>query len=330
MSTLAVGVGLFALLAALGALARRSRGTSPRVAAGAHLVSLLGWGLVPVVWLACLGASLGSYLDGVRTPGGACLLGFERFQWQLLGFVPAAALLGVLVWRTLPAAGAARRAEMRRAVRAAAVRRPTQAGEVWIVASPIPVAFAAGLVRPRAVISSGLLAPLEQAERQAVCEHEAAHVRFGHPRLLLVGAAVAAAYGRFAPVRRAWAGLCRELEAAADDEAAAVVGPEVVAAALVRVALMAGGADQSRSASFGDCAHLGYRLTRLQGSCPVQVAPSVLVGLTAACAGSAIALAACLLAGSPESLLGIGTCAGVIAVVALRPAWRWGRWSAGR
>ena len=219
---------------------------------------------------------------------------------------------------------------MRRAVRTGAVRRPTQAGEVWIVASPIPVAFAAGIVRPRAVISSGLLAPLVEAERRAVCEHEAAHVRLGHPRLLVVGATVAGAYGRFAPVRRAWAGLRRELEAAADDEAAAVVGSELVAAALVRVARMAGAAAQPASAAFGDADHLAYRLARLQGDFPVVAAPSVLVGLAAAVAGSAIALAGCLLAGAPASPLGVGICLGAIAVVALRPAWRRGRWSASR
>jgi Zn-dependent protease with chaperone function len=324
---LAAGAGLFALLIALGAVAGRSRGASPRVAAGAHLVSLLGWGLVPVLWLACLGASLGSYLAGVRTSDGGCLLGFDRLEWQLLGLLPAAAVLGVVAWRSLRAAGAVRRAEMCRAVRAAAVRRPTHSGEVWIVASPRPVAFAAGLFRPRAVISSGLLAPLEEAERRAVCEHEAAHVRLGHPRLLLVGAAVAAAYGRFGPVRRAWAGLRRELEAAADDEAAAVVGAEAVAAALVRVALMAGVTARAGAAAFGDAEHLCYRLARLQGSCPVEVAPSVLVGLAAVVAGSAIALSGCLLAGAPASLLGVGTCLGAIAVVALRPAWRWGHWS---
>jgi len=329
VSSLAFGAGLLALLGALSALVDRSRRASPRVAAGAYLVSLLGWGLVPVVWLACLGASLASYLAGVRTPGGTCLLGIDRSQWQLLGFVPAAALLGVVVWRVLLAARAARRVEMPRALRAAAVRRPTQAGEVWIVASSVPVAFAGGLFCPRAVITSGLLASLGQADRQAVCEHEAAHVRLGHPRLLVCGAAVVAAYGRFAPVRRAWEGLCRELEAAADDEAAASVGRGAVAHALVRVALMAGGGARTETASPDGTSHLGYRLSRLQSSRPVEVAPSVLVGLAAVAASSATALAGCLLAGSPGSLLGMGTCAGVIAIVALRPTWRWG-WPARR
>lgn len=328
MSTPAVGVGLFALLAVLGTLVGRTREASPRVVAGAHLVTLLGWGLVPVVWLACVGASFGSYLAGVSAPGGGCLLGLDHLEWQLLGFLPAAAVLCVLVSRSLRVARATRRAEMRRAVRTGAVRRPTQAGEVWIVASPIPVAFAAGIVRPRAVISSGLLAPLVEAERRAVCEHEAAHVRLGHPRLLVVGAAVAAAYGRFGPVRRAWAGLRRELESAADDEAAVVVGSEAVAAALMRVARMAGGAAQPGSAAFGDAEHLAYRLARLQDGCPAEVAPSVLVGLAAAVAGSAIALAGCLLAGAPASLFGVGACLGSIAVVSLRPVWRRGRWCA--
>lgn len=325
MTELAVGLGLFALLMALSALVGHAREASPRAAASAHLVNLLGWGLVPVVWLACLGVSLGSHVTTMSGPGGGCLLGLGHRQWQLVGLLPAAAVLGIVVWRSICAAGAARRAEMRRTRRAAAVRRPTQAGEVWIIASPIPVAFAAGIVRPRAVISSGLLAPLGELERRAVCVHEAAHVRLGHPRLLVVGAAVAAVYGRFAPVRLAWTGLRRELEAAADDEAAAVVGPEAVAGALVHVACMAGLSAHAGAAAFGDVEHLAYRLARLEGSCSVKVAPTVLVGVAAAVAGSAIAVAGCLLAGAAASLLGIGTCVSAIAAVALRPAWRWGQ-----
>lgn len=318
------GLGLLPVLVALSALAGLRVGVSPRVAAGAHLVSLVGWGLLTAVWLGCLGGSLGSWLAGIRTPGGGCLFGFDAIQWQLLGYVPSTLAFGALVWHALRLAGTARRAEMRGVALAGSVRRSTRAGEVWVVPSARAAAFAAGLWRSRAVVTSGLLASLEETERQAVCEHEAAHVRLGHPRLLLVGGAVAAVYGRFAPVRHAWEGLRRELEAAADDEAARVVGPEALLSALLQVALMVRVAPGGIQAGFGDPEHLRYRIARLERPCPVETWPTVLVGCSAAAAGSALALVGCLLAGASAPAFGVLACLGAIALVALRPAWAWG------
>lgn len=325
MTAAVAGIGLFVLLVALALLAGRRGGVSPRVAAGAYLVSLVGWGLLPAVWLACLGGSLSSWAAGVRAPGGGCLLGLDHGEWQLLGYLPAAVVLGVVVRRGLRLAAAARRTEMRGAALAASVRRLTSTGEVWVVPSSRPAAFAGGLWRSRAVVSSGLLGPLEEAERQAVCEHEAAHVGLGHPRLLVVGGAVAAAYGRFAPVRRAWDGLRRELEAAADDEAARVVGTEALLSALVKVALMVGVPTGGAAAAFGDAEHLRYRIARLEEPGRAQTWPTVLVGVAMGVAGSAMAVVGCLLAGAPASVLGVFACLGGVAAVGLRPMWTRGR-----
>ena len=324
MSAPLVGLGLLVALVGVSVVAGR-QGVSPRVAAGAYAVSLLGWGLIPVVWLACLGGSLGSALAGARTSDGGCPLGLDHLQWQLLGFVPAAVVLGVLVARWSRGAVAARRAEMRGGTLDSAVRRPTRNGEVWVIPSSKPVAFAAGLWRPRAVVSSGLLAPLGKHERRAVCEHEAAHVRLGHSRLLLLCGAVAASYGRLGPVRQAWGGLRRELEAAADDEAASVVGSEVLVSALMQVALMASVSPRATAASFGDPEHLRYRLARLGNGDTVATGPTVAAGLSAAVASSAMAAVACLLAGAPATLLGVAACLGPIAVFGLRPTWAWRR-----
>lgn len=323
MTPTVAGVGLFALLAVLPLPAGR-RGVSPRVAAGAHLVTLVGWGLLPVVWLACLGGSVGPWVGGIRVPGGGCLLGLDHGQWQLLGYLPAAVVLGVVVWHGLLLATAARRAEMRGAALGGSVRRLTSTGEVWVVPSSRPVAVAAGLWRSRAVVSSGLLAPLREAERQAVCEHEAAHVRLGHPRLLIVGGAVAALYGRFAPVRRAWDGLRRELEAAADDEAVRVVGSEALLSALVQVALMVRAPTGGPAAAFGDAGHLRYRIARLEEPGPIQTWPTVIVGLSIGVAASSMAVVGCLLAGASATVLGAGACFGGIALIGLRPMWGWG------
>ena len=326
MSAPLVGLGLFAVLVALALLAGRLGGVSPRVVAGANLVSLLGWALLPVVWLACLGSALGSWLGGIRTSGGGCLLGLDHGQWELLGYLPGALVLGLLVWHGVRHAAAARRAEMRGVALSGSLRRPTSAGEVWVVPSDHPAAFSSGLWRCRAVVTSGMLAPLEGAERRAVCEHEAAHVRLGHPRLLVVSGAIAAAYGRFRPVRRAWDGLRRELEAAADDEAARVVGAEALVSALVHVATIAvSGSTGALAAGFGGAEDLGWRIARLERPGSSEPWPTALVGSAAVATGAAMALVACMLAGAPASIAGVLVCLGVVALIGLRPTWTWGR-----
>ncbi|MDA8357620.1 MAG: M56 family metallopeptidase [Actinomycetota bacterium] len=325
MSAVAAGLGFFAVLAVLSLLAGRHGRISPRVAAGAHLVGLLGWALVPAVWLTCLGSALGSWLGGIHTSGGGCLLGLDRSQWQLLGEVPGAFVAGALVVQGLRQAAAARRAEMRGIVLSRSVRRPTSAGVVWVVPSVHPAAFSSGLWRCRAVVTSGMLAPLGSAERQAVCEHEAAHVRLGHPRLLTIGGAIAAAYGRFPPVRRAWEGLRRELEAAADDEAARVVGTESVLSALIQAAVLVSHKTPPMAPGFMGAEHLRWRISRLEHPGSAEPWPTAVVAMAAAASASAMALVACVLAGAPASLAGVFACLVVVAAIGLRPTWAWGR-----
>lgn len=323
MSAAAVGLGFFAVLVGLALLAGR-RGVSARVAACGHLVSLLGWALVPVVWLVCLGSALGSWLGGLRVSGGGCLLGLDHGQWQLIGYVPGTFLAGVLVLHGLRQAGAARRAEMRGVALSGSVRRRTSAGEVWVVPSDRPVAFASGLWRCRAVVSSGMLARLDSVERQAVCEHEAAHVRLGHPRLLMVCAAVVAVYGGLPPVRQAWDGFRRDLEAAADDEAARVVGTGPLVSALVRVALVVGRATSAVAPGFG-AEDLRWRIERLADPSTPTRWPTAFAGTAAVATASAMAVLACLLAGAEASVVGVLACLAVVALISLRPMWAFGR-----
>lgn len=325
MSAAAVGLGLFGVLVGLSALAGRRGGASPRVAAGAHLVSLLGWALLPAVWLACAGSELGSWVGGIRTSGGGCLLGLDHGLWQLLGYAPGAIVLGVLLWHGLRHVAAARRAEMRGLALERSVRRPTSAGEVWVVPSDRPAAFASGLWRCRAVVTSGLLASLERDERQAVCEHEAAHVRLGHPRLLTVCGAIAAAYGRFPPVRQAWEGLRGELEAAADDEAARVVGTEALLSALVRVVVLMGSNASGTVPRFMGVEHLRWRIARLQRPGSPAPWPTAIVGAAAAATASSMAIVTCVLTGAPVGVIGASACLVVVALFSLRPTWAWGR-----
>ncbi|MGC8472706.1 MAG: hypothetical protein ACP5PM_10515, partial [Acidimicrobiales bacterium] len=53
--------------------------------------------------------------------------------------------------------------------------------------------------------------------------------------------------------------------------------------------------------------------------------PTALVGTAAAATASAMALVACVLTGAPASTAGVSACLAVVALIALRPAWAWGR-----
>lgn len=188
-----LGLALFGVLVVgLPVLTADRDGVPPRVAAAAHLLSLLGWAVLPTVWLACSSSAAASQIFGGPGARERCLSGLSQVGLGLLRYLPAGAILGLLGWHVLRQAVLARRAELRRSGLERSVRRSTSRGEVWVVPSAGPLACAEGLWHCRAVVSSGLLARLETAEREAVCEHEAAHVRLGHPRLLLFGTAVAA------------------------------------------------------------------------------------------------------------------------------------------
>ncbi|MGC8466360.1 MAG: M56 family metallopeptidase [Acidimicrobiales bacterium] len=316
-----VGLGFFAVLVGLSVLVGRQVGTSPRVAAGAYVVSLLGWALLPAVWLACLGGSLGWWLGGMRTAGGGCLLALNRSQWQLVGYLPGAAAFGLLVSHVVRLAVLTRRVEIRGLALSSSIRRPTSAGAVWVVPSREPAAFAAGLWHPRAIVTSGLLAAVERGERQAICEHEAAHVRLGHPRLLVICGAVAAMYGRFPPVQRAWEGLRRELEAAADDEAARVVGTKVLVLALIRVAVLLGCDTPDLAAGFMGLESLLWRIARLENHGRSTPRSTAVVGVTAIAVISSMSIIVCVLGGIAAGAVGVSVCLLGLILVATRPLW---------
>ncbi len=326
MNAVIIGLSFLVVLISLPALVRRNSDISPRVAAGAYLVDLLGWALLPAIWVTCLGSALGSWLGGVRTASGGCLLGLNHGQWQLLGYGPGALVFGALLWQGLRHAVSARRSELHRAARVSSVRRSTAAGEVWVVPSNRPMAFASGLWRSRAVVTSGMLISLEGREREAVCEHEAAHVRLGHPRLLIIGGAIASAYGRLPPVRRAWLGLRRALEAAADDEAARTVGVDTLVSALIRVSARVRGTNVEHEGYGVDATvdpELRARVARLTRREPVTPWPTARVAAAAVATAVIVASVGCALAGASASTVGLLGCLAVVTLVGLRPTWSW-------
>lgn len=307
---------------------RRLRRASPRLLAASHLVSLVGWMFLPAGWLACAGLDIAGALTRTTSAGcrvGASWFGIQAGIWQLLGVGVVVLVVGPLVWQGLRALVFARRIELRGLAAAGARRRCLRGGgSVWVLPAAEPLAYAGGVLRPRAVVTTGLLDLLDPTEREAVLEHEGAHLRLGHPRLLLLGAAVARAYRFLPPVRRTWAGLRRELEAAADDEAARLVGVGPLLSALARVGLArATTIGPVSDAHFADPEHLRYRIRRLQQ--PQEPAPGVSVAVIAlgALLAGAFAWCACTLIAPQPELPGLVACLGTFAAVGSRPLWTW-------
>ncbi|TCO59288.1 M56 family metallopeptidase [Actinocrispum wychmicini] len=323
----ALALAVFAIIPTL-LSTRRLRQASPRLLAVGHLVSLVGWSLLPAGWLACAGLGLAGILTRSASGPAACRLGESWFgidagPWQLAGIGLVLVALSPLAWQGARALSFARRTEPRGLALAGATQcRLSGGGSVWIVPAAEPLAYAGGMLHPRAVVTTGLLNLLDPAERHAVLEHEGAHVRLGHPRLLLLAAPVARAYQFLPPVRRAWNGLRQELEAAADAEAARLVGTAPLLSALARIGLARVAATGSGSAaSFGDPEHLRYRIRRLQQ--PRQPAPAagVVVVALGIVLAAAFAWCACALITPHAVLPSLAVCVGTFAAVGSRPLW---------
>lgn len=186
-------------------------------------------------------------------------------------------------------------------------------------------AHCAGLRRPRAVISTGLLDLLTPAEQDAVLAHELAHVRLGHPRILLLGAVTARAYRWLPPARLAWTRLRRDLEAAADDEAAAAAGTVPLLSALATAAAPSPGAGTPAPAAFADPDDLRYRIRRLQQRVPPAAGATLILRLAGVLLTAALAWAACqgLHAGAPWPAL--IPCLAAFGYLGWRPIWSGGR-----
>ena len=328
VASLALAAVLVASLAPELARLRIVRDASPRVKAAVALAGLGGWAVLPAVILGCAGVLMAGLVATGRLGAAGCFAGLATGQWRMVGVSAAVVALGPLVWGAVRAVRAMRRSEPDALVRLAGTVHVSSRGvPVWVVPSPVAMAFAGGVVRTTAVVTSAALVGLDAAERQAVLEHEAAHLDLGHPRLLALAGVVAHAAGFLPPVARSWSLLRRELEAAADDAAAAVVGRPALLSALARVAL----ANAAGGPGFADPEHLRYRIERLGDRCaPSRTATTALTVLAVAVAGL-FAWTTCVLAGGGSLagagglILGVPSCLVAIGVVATRPLWRRGR-----
>ena len=93
-----------------------------------------------------------------------------------------------------------------------------------------PLSYTIGFLRPRAVISSGLLATLDEDEVEAVLAHEEAHIRARDNLILLLARSLSLTFALVPGVRLAYRRLRRAQELAADDFARRVTGDSLVVA----------------------------------------------------------------------------------------------------
>ncbi|WP_406444884.1 M48 family metalloprotease [Streptomyces sp. NBC_00631] len=164
------------------------------------------------------------------------------------GFVlPLAALsiggLAVCAWTLVRSV--LRQARAFRAARTEAGRGPA-AGDLCVVDSPCPDAYALPGRPHRIVVTTGMLRSLDGAEREALFAHERAHNRGGH-HFFLAAAELAA---HCHPALRRVRGVVRlTVERAADEAAASAVGDRrLTARAIARAALAGQGEGAERPA----------------------------------------------------------------------------------
>jgi Zn-dependent protease with chaperone function len=332
LATVLAGLAAAALVIARPAVTA----AAPRLGASVEVLTLAAIGLMPPLLLACAAAALGSAAEGAgatRAAGhmvaGVCVLAAGPAGLaQLAVYGLAVALLtrtGLLAARTI---AAARRAGLRgQALTGATPRRLPGGVTAWIVPAGQPAAYCAGLRRPRPVVTTGLLGLLTPAEQGAVLCHEAAHIRLGHTRILLFGAVIARSYRWLPPARLAWVRLRRDLEAAADDEAAAAAGTGTLVSALAKVALAAA---PPATAAFADPDDLRYRIRRLQDPAAGGARCALVLGLAGALLTAGLALAVCQVLRAGVAWPGLIPCLAAFGYLGWRPAWARNHWHGSR
>lgn len=180
------------------------------------------------------------------------------------------------------------------------------AGRVRVIEAAAPFAFTYGLLRPQAVVSSGLAAVAAPGELSAVLVHECAHVRGHDPLKALVAATLTARHFAFPLLDQLRETFAADRELAADRRAVAHCGTRAVAGALLKAAGTPRWAAMAPAAAMGGRDLLEARIAQLEKGrpprparpAPRRVAVTV-VGVAAyswALTGSAVLIAATPLA----------------------------------
>ena len=187
-------------------------------------------------------ASLGELVHPLRTPSDHLVL-------------PAAvAATGVLTLSALTLARSAfRQARAFRTARTQADRRPA-AGDLCVVDSPHPDAYALPGRPHRIVVTTAMLRSLGPAEREALFAHERAHNRAGHHYFLAAAELAAHCHPALRAVRDS---IRLAAERAADETAATAVGDRRLIATAIARAALAGHASPSTRPDFAPAATTG-------------------------------------------------------------------------
>jgi Zn-dependent protease with chaperone function len=202
---------------------------------------------------------------GRHVLGGAPAVGAVRgYHWVALTLagVLAVELLGVL------ALSWARTVRTRRRHRELLelVVRPHALPDARLLEHPAPVAFCIPGARPLLVLSSGMVAELDDAQLAAVVAHERAHLREHHHLYLLPFVAWEAALPVLPAAARAHAAVRTLVEMRADDVAlAALSGPDprrTLARAIVAAGTQGGGGVPAGALAAGGSA-VAARVRRL-------------------------------------------------------------------
>jgi hypothetical protein len=142
-----------------------------------------------------------------------------------------------------------------------------------IIRCDVPVALCYGLVRPRILLSTGILEQVSHAELEAIVCHERAHVRRHDPLRLMLTRALADALPAHAAIRTLATALPLTQELAADRAVLAAVGAEALATALLKIG-DALGPLQGHSAAIGGFSTLDARIDQLLGDAPAPMPSS--------------------------------------------------------
>lgn len=226
--------------------------------------------------------------------------------------VPALALAASLLWVSFGVWRGAR--AIRGWLRRSSLGRGPH--ESLIVAGPDIVVAAAGLRRPRVVVSAGALLQLDDAELAAGVEHERGHIARRH-RLIVLAGQLLLAVSRFLPGSiRALDSLQFHLERNADEYAVRRTGdPLALASAICKASIdRAGVAPDPALAglSGGDAPERLRLLAEPPGRSPAASAAARLLAAGAAGLTLALALSAPALASSGVDHAGPGQPARVI------------------
>lgn len=150
-------------------------------------------------------------------------------------------------------------------------------GRVTCVADATPLAYTAGLVRPRIRISTGAIEVLADDELRAVLAHERAHLERGDPRRVLIGRVLASAFAAFPLVSRLAARFEIAKELDADLEAVDRVGRRALAGALLTL----GDTHPTALVAVGAWSLASLRVDQLCGERPTEALPPLRAALIA-------------------------------------------------